>query len=56
MCDFFVNLDDFFGVVYTDFHEVVICTRYVPILISTNWRLSVLKISALINILLRVEY
>ena len=27
---FLVNLDDFFGVVYTDFHEVVVCTRYVP--------------------------
>jgi len=27
---FLVNLDDFFAVVCTGFHEVVICTRYVP--------------------------
>ena len=30
MCDFLVNLDDFFAVVCTSFHEVVVCTRYVP--------------------------
>jgi len=29
MCDFLVNLDDFFVVVCTGFHEVVVCTRYV---------------------------
>jgi len=35
MCDFFlVNLDDFFAVVCTGFHEVVVCTRYVPHLFS----------------------
>ena len=27
---FVVNLDDFFAVVCTGFHEVVVCTRYVP--------------------------
>ena len=27
---FLVNLDDFFAVVSTDFHEIVVCTRYVP--------------------------
>jgi len=25
-----VNLDDFFVVVCTGFHEVMVCTRYVP--------------------------
>ena len=25
-----MNLDDFFAVIYIDFHEVVVCTRYVP--------------------------
>ena len=30
MCDFLVNLDDFFIVVCNSFHEVVVCTRYVP--------------------------
>ena len=30
MCDFLMNLDDFFVMVCTDFHEVVVCTRYVP--------------------------
>ena len=29
MCDFFVNLDDFFAVVCMSFHEIVVCTRYV---------------------------
>jgi len=29
MCDFLVNLDDFSAVVCTNFHEVVVCTRYV---------------------------
>ena len=29
---FLVNLDDFFTVVCTDFHEVVVYTRYVPFL------------------------
>jgi len=28
---FLVNLDDFFAMVCMDFHEVVVCTRYVPI-------------------------
>ena len=27
---FLINLDDFFTVVCTGFHEVVVCTRYVP--------------------------
>jgi len=27
---FLVNLDDFFVVVCTSFHEVVVSTRYVP--------------------------
>ena len=27
---FLVNLDDFFAIIYTDFHEVVVSTRYVP--------------------------
>ena len=27
---FFINLDDFFAVICTSFHEVVVCTRYVP--------------------------
>ena len=27
---FSVNLDDFFAVVCTGFHEVMVCTRYVP--------------------------
>ena len=31
ICDFFVNLDDFFAVICTSFHEVVVCTRYIPI-------------------------
>ena len=30
MCDFLVNLDDFFVVICMDFHEVVVCSRYVP--------------------------
>ena len=30
MCDFFVNLDDFFVVVCTNFHESLVSTRYVP--------------------------
>ena len=30
MCDFFMNLYNFFVVVCTGFHEVVVCTRYVP--------------------------
>ena len=29
MCDFSVNLDDFFVVVCTGFHEIAVCTRYV---------------------------
>ena len=29
ICDFFVNLDDFFVVVCTDFHESLVSTRYV---------------------------
>jgi len=29
MCDFFLNLDDFFAVICTSFHEVVIRTGYV---------------------------
>ena len=28
MYDFFVNLDDYFVVVCTNFHEVVVSTRY----------------------------
>jgi len=36
MCDFFVNLDDFFTVVCTGFHEVMVCTRYVPLFNTTN--------------------
>ena len=31
MCDFLVNLDDFFAIICMGFHEVVVCTRYVPI-------------------------
>ena len=31
MCDFF-NLDDFFAVICTGFHEVMVCTRYVPLI------------------------
>ena len=27
---FFFNLDDFFVMVCTSFHEVVVCTRYIP--------------------------
>jgi len=27
---FLMNLDDFFVVVHMDFHEVMICTRYIP--------------------------
>jgi len=30
MCDFFVNLDNFFVVIYIDFHESLIFTRYIP--------------------------
>ena len=30
---FLVNLDDFFAVVCTGFHEVVVCTRYIPCLL-----------------------
>ena len=33
---FFVNLDDFFTVVCTGFHEVMVCTRYVPLFNTTN--------------------
>ena len=37
MCDFFVNLDDFFAMIYTDFHEDYgfqhICSLYVFTLI-----------------------
>ena len=29
---FLVNLDNFFTVVYMSFHEVMVCTRYVPVL------------------------
>ena len=32
MCDFLVNLDDFFVVVCTNFHEIMVSTRYVPML------------------------
>ena len=31
MCDFLVNLDNIFAVVCTDFYEIVVSTRYVPI-------------------------
>ena len=31
---FWVNLDDFFTIVCTGFHEVMVCTRYVPIYIG----------------------
>ena len=31
VCDFLVNLDEFFVVVCTGFHEVVVCTRYVSL-------------------------
>ena len=34
---FLVNLDDFFAVVCTGFHEVVVWTRYVPNLSTLNW-------------------
>ena len=29
MCDFFVNLDGFFVIICTDFHEDLVSTRYV---------------------------
>ena len=32
MCDFFVNLDDFFTVICTSFHEIVVFTGYVAYL------------------------
>ena len=31
MCDFFVNLDDFFIIICICFHENSVCIRYVPI-------------------------
>jgi len=31
MCDFFVNLDDFFVMVYMSFYESLVSTRYVAI-------------------------
>ena len=33
---FFVNLDDFFAVIYTSFHEIVVYTRYIPLLYSNH--------------------
>ena len=36
MCDFFVNLDDFFVVVCTNFHEDLVSTRYVPLQQTPN--------------------
>ena len=36
MCDFLVNLDNFFTMLYTDFHEVVVCTRYVLFFFLTH--------------------
>ena len=31
MCVFLANLDDFFAIICTGFHEVVISTRYIPL-------------------------
>ena len=31
ICDFLVNLDDFFAIICTSFHEIVISTKYIPI-------------------------
>ena len=39
MCDFLVNLDDFFVVICTDFHKIVVFTRYVPFLIFLHDKL-----------------
>ena len=33
-CDFFMNLDSFFAVVYTDFHKGCGFHRYIPIFIT----------------------
>ena len=32
MCDFLVNLDDYFAIVCIGFHEVAICTTYAAFL------------------------
>ena len=39
MCDFLMNLYNFFAVVCTDFHEIVVCTRYVPYI--NRWKDSI---------------
>ena len=43
MCDFFVNLDDFFVVVCTSFHESLVSTRYVPNIYHINYVKSCLR-------------
>ena len=37
MCEFFVNLDNFFAVVCMGFHKVVVCTRYFPF-VESNFK------------------
>jgi len=51
-----VNLDNFFAVVCTGFHEVVVCTRYVPYI--NRWKDSIrsnILLSGIFKLKLHVE-
>ena len=56
MCDFLMNLYNFFAVVCTGFHEVVVCTRYVPYI--NRWKDSIrsnILLSGIFKLKLHVE-
>ena len=51
MCDFFfVNLDDFFVIVCTGFHKVVVCTRYVLLFLFFTWQVTCILICSTISV------